>query len=99
MVTQAARDGDAVSVAILAEVGHWLGVGIGGLVNILDPEIVVMAGGVAEAGDLVLAPARSAYRDTVEASEMRPDVPIVMAALGSHAGVVGAAALVLEAPG
>ncbi len=56
MVTQAARDGDAVSVAILAEVGHWLGVGIGGLVNILDPEIVVMAGGVAEAGDLVLEP-------------------------------------------
>lgn len=99
MVTEAARDGDAVSVAILADVGHWLGVGIGGLVNILDPEIVVMAGGVAEAGDLVLTPARSAYRDTVEAAEMRPDVPIVMAALGSHTGVVGAAALVLEAPG
>jgi glucokinase len=100
MVTQAARDGDAVSVAILAEVGHWLGVGIGGLVNILDPEIVIMAGGVAEAGDLLLLdPARAAYHDTVEASEMRPDVPIVMAAHGSHTGVVGAAALVLEAPG
>jgi glucokinase len=100
MVTQAARDGDAVSVAILAEVGHWLGVGIGGLVNILDPEIVIMAGGVAEAGDLLLLdPARAAYHDTVEASEMRPDVPIVMAAHGNHTGVVGAAALVLEAPG
>ena len=99
MVTQAARDGDAVSVAILAEVGHWLGVGIGGLVNILDPEIVVMAGGVAEAGDLLLDPARAAYRGTVEAADMRPDVPIVMAALGNHTGVVGAAALVLEAPG
>ena len=98
MVTQAARDGDAVSVAILAEVGHWLGVGIGGLVNILDPEIVLMAGGVAEAGDLVLEPARASYRDTVEAAEMRPDVPIVMAALGNHTGVVGAAALVLEPP-
>ena len=44
MVTRAARDGDAVSVAILAEVGHWLGVGIGGLVNILDPEIVAGRG-------------------------------------------------------
>jgi glucokinase len=98
MVTQAARDGDVVSIAILADVGHWLGVGIGGLVNILDPEIVVMAGGVAEAGDLLLAPARTAYRDTVEAAEMRPDVPIVLAALGNQAGVVGAAALVLEAP-
>jgi glucokinase len=99
MVTRAARDGDAVSVAILADVGHWLGVGIGGLVNILDPEIVVMAGGVAEAGDLLLDPARAAYRATVEAEEMRPDVPIVMAAHGTHTGVVGAAALVLEAPG
>jgi len=99
MVTGAARDGDAVSVAILTEVGRWLGVGIGGLVNILDPEIVVMAGGVAEAGDLLLDPARAAYRATVEAADMRPDVPIVMAALGSHTGVVGAAALVLEAPG
>jgi glucokinase len=99
MVTRAARDGDAVSIAILADVGHWLGVGIGGLVNILDPEIVVIAGGVAEAGDLLLDPARAAYRDTVEAAEMRPHVPIVMAAHGNHTGVVGAAALVLEAPG
>ena len=98
MVTQAARDGDAVSIAILADVGHWLGVGIGGLVNILDPEIVVMAGGVAEAGDLLLDPARRAYRDTVEAADLRPDVPIVLAELGNHTGVVGAAALVLEAP-
>ncbi len=57
-----------------------------------------MAGGVAEAGDLVLEPARAAYRDTVEAAEMRPEVPIVMAALGNHTGVVGAASLVLEPP-
>jgi glucokinase len=99
MVTRAARDGDAVSIAILADVGHWLGVGIGGLVNILDPEIVVMAGGVAEAGELLLEPARASYRDTVEAVEMRPEVPIVLAALGNNTGVVGAAALVLEAAG
>jgi glucokinase len=98
MVTRAAREGDAVSVAILADVGHWLGVGIGGLVNILDPEIVLMAGGVSEAGDLVLEPARTSYRDTVEAAEMRPDVPINMASLGNHTGVVGAASLVLEPP-
>ena len=98
MVTRAARDGDAVSIAILADVGHWLGVGIGGLVNILDPEIVLMAGGVSEAGDLVLEPARASYRDTVEAAELRPEVPIVMTALGNHTGVVGAASLVLEPP-
>jgi glucokinase len=99
MVTAAAIEGDPVAVAILAEVGRWLGVGIGGLVNVLDPEIVVVAGGVAAAGDLVLEPARAAFRVTVEAADHRPAVPLVPAKLGDHTGVVGAAALVLEAPG
>lgn len=99
MVTQAAKTGDAVAVSILAEVGRWLGRGIGGLVNILDPEIVILAGGVVEAGDLLLEPARAEVREAVEAADRRPEVPVVIAALGSDCGVVGAAALVLEAPG
>ena len=99
MVTAAANDGDPVAVAILAEVGRWLGVGIGGLVNVLDPEVVVVAGGVAAAGDLLLEPARAAFRNAVEAADHRPAVPIVPAMLGDHTGVVGAAALVLETPG
>lgn len=98
MVTAAATDGDQTAVAILAEVGRWLGVGIGGLVNVLDPEVVVIAGGVAGAGELLLAPARLAFRDAVEAADHRPAVPLVPAVLGDHAGVVGAAALVLEPP-
>lgn len=98
MVTSAARDGDAVAVAILAEVGRWLGLGIGSLVNVLDPEIVIVGGGVAEAGELILEPARASFRQQVEAVDRRPAVPLVPAALGDHTGVVGAAALVLEAP-
>lgn len=98
MVTAAARDGDPVARAILADVGTWLGVGIGGLVNILDPEVVVVVGGVAAADDLLLGPARAAYQRTVEAVDHRPAVPLVAGALGDHAGVVGAAALVLEPP-
>jgi len=68
-------------------------------VNILDPEIVVLAGGVAEAGDLLLRPARAGFRAAVEAVDHRPEVPVVLAELGSDTGVVGAAALVLETPG
>ncbi len=98
MVTEAARAGDGLAISILADVGRWLGTGIAGLVNILDPEIVVLAGGVAEAGDLLLEPARAGFRDAVEAVEHRPEVPLVLAQLGTDTGVVGAAALVLETP-
>ena len=99
MVTEAARAGDAVAVSILTDVGRWLGTGIAGLVNVLDPEIVVLAGGVANAGELLLQPARAGFHDAVEAVDHRPDVPLVLAELGGDTGVVGAAALVLETAG
>ncbi len=98
MVTAAAHDGDSVACEILAEVGTWLGLGIGGLVNILDPQVVVVAGGVASAGDLLLEPARAAFHETVEGMDHRPGVPIVAGELGEHTGVIGAAGLVLEPP-
>lgn len=95
-VSVAARTGDPAAVAIFEEVGRRLGEGIAGLVNVLDPELVVVGGGVAEEGDLLLAPARRAFRDTVEAVRRRPEVPIVPAELGTDAGAIGAAALALE---
>ena len=95
-VSRAARMGDNYAAAILAEVGRRLGEGIAGLVNVLDPEIVVVGGGVAEEGDLLLEPARRAFRESVEAVEYRPEVPIVMAELGNEAGAMGAAALALD---
>ncbi len=97
-VSEAAGRGDAAAVAIFTEVGRRLGEGIAGLVNILDPEIVVVGGGVAEEGDLLLEPARAAYRETVEAPAHRPGVEIVPAALGKDAGAIGAAALAFDLP-
>jgi glucokinase len=98
MVTEAARAGDPTACGILAEVGHRLGVGIAGLVNVLDPEVVVVGGGASEAGDLLLEPARAAFRVTVEGGEHRGGgVPLVVARLGNDAGGVGAALLALEA--
>jgi glucokinase len=86
-----------VAVHVLAEVGRRLGEGIAGLVNILDPDVVVVGGGVIEAGDLLLEPARAAYADAVEAPSHRPAVPILAATLGNDAGAVGAADLALQA--
>jgi glucokinase len=99
VVTAAAKDGDPASIAILAEVGRRLGEGIAGLVNVFDPEIVVVGGGAALAGDLLLEPVRAAYLDTVEGGDVRRDVPIVPAALGNDAGAIGAAMLASEAAG
>jgi glucokinase len=96
IVVEAARDGDAVALGIIAEAGRRLGVGIAGLVNVLDPSLVVVGGGVAGAGDLLLGPAREAYGRTVEGGAYRPDVPIVEAGLGSDSAAIGAALLALD---
>jgi glucokinase len=96
VVTAAAKRGDPVATHVLAEVGRRLGEGIGGLVNVLDPDIVVVGGGAIEAGELILAPARRSFVETVEAPQHRPEVPIVAAALGNDAGAVGAADLALR---
>jgi glucokinase len=96
IVTEAARRGDQLAANVLADVGQRLGEGIGGLVNVLDPRVVVVGGGAVAAGDALLGPAREALRGTVEAGAYRPDVPLVAAELGNDAGCVGAALLALD---
>jgi glucokinase len=93
MVTEAAQQGDPAAVGVFEEVGRRLGEGIAGYVNALDPDVVVVGGGVIAAGDLLLEPARRAYRATVMGADHRPDVPIVAATLANDAGAVGAAEL------
>jgi glucokinase len=95
-VTDAARRGDEAALGVLGEVGRRLGEGIAGLVNVLDPQIVVVGGGAILAGDLLLDPAREAFRRSVEGDDHRPAVPIAAAELGPDAGAVGAATLALE---
>ena len=98
-VTAAAKEGDALATGILAEVGRRLGEGLAGLVNVLDPDVVVIGGGAVDAGDLLLEPARAAFGDSVEAPNHRPAVPVLAAALGNDAGAVGAADLAFLAVG
>jgi glucokinase len=93
LVTRAAREGDPASRAAFAEVGRWLGSGLADLVQVLDPEILVVGGGVIEAGELLLAPTRAAYVDELAARGGLPVAPVMAAQMGNTAGVVGAAEL------
>ncbi|WP_435796431.1 ROK family glucokinase [Kitasatospora indigofera] len=93
LVTEAARAGDPVAIELLYEVGTWLGVGIANLAAALDPGRFVIGGGVSEAGDLLLGPAREAFRRTLTGRGFRPEAVVVHAALGNEAGLVGAADL------
>lgn len=95
-VTLAAKDGDPASVEILAEAGRWLGVGLADLTAALDPGTIVIGGGVSEAGDLLLAPAREVLAETLVGRGHRPVPPVRAAALGSLAGLIGAAGLALR---
>ncbi len=93
VVTAAARSGDPRALAAFAAVGDWLGVGVANLVAALDPELVVVGGGVSAAGDLLLAPARTALRRALVGAGHREVPPLVPARFGPEAGVVGAADL------
>ncbi|HAW60418.1 MAG TPA: hypothetical protein DCW86_03015 [Actinobacteria bacterium] len=97
-VTTATGKGDVLGREILSEAGRMLGIGLANLVNVFDPEIIIAGGGLAEAGELILGPAR----EELEKRVMSPDsrrVEIVQAKLGAEAGVIGAATMALEGIG
>lgn len=96
MVTAAAEAGDLVARAAFSSVGDWLGVGAANLVAALDPEVVVIGGGVSAAGDRLLDPARAALGRTLVAAEHRVVPALVAAELGPEAGLIGAAETVRQ---
>jgi glucokinase len=98
MVTSAAEEGDLVARGAFASVGDWLGVGTANLVAALDPELVVIGGGVSAAGDKLLEPARAALRRTLVGAAHRGVPRLVAAELGPRAGMIGAALLVARPP-
>jgi glucokinase len=91
-----AREGEARAVEILDGIGRHLGAGIGSLVNIFNPELVVIGGGFAAAGDFVLDPAREVLRrEALARAGYR--VRIVRAELGTAAGLIGAGLVAFDA--
>ena len=96
-VTRAAGAGDTVAVEVLEEAGGWLGVALASLVNVLDPELLLLGGGAAAAVEpWLLEPARAAMTKRLVGSAFRVAPPLRMARLGDDAGVVGAGLMALE---
>ncbi|KQX64432.1 ROK family glucokinase [Angustibacter sp. Root456] len=93
LVTAAAKDGDPAAGELFDDVGRWLGVGLANLAAAFDPALFVIGGGVSEAGELLLAPAREAFRRQLTGRGFRPEARIVRAELGNDAGLIGAADL------
>jgi glucokinase len=96
-VTAAAAAGDADAQAVMDRFGWWLALGMANLVAALDPGLVVVGGGLSEAGEVLLGPTRRAFADLVEGGARRGEVPIVAAAFGARSGAVGAALLAAAA--
>jgi glucokinase len=92
-VTRAALEGDAVALRCFEIIGHWLGTGLADLAAILDPGCFVIGGGVSEAGDLLIGPARAAFESGLTGGAYRPFAEIKPAQLGADAGLIGAADL------
>ncbi|MDD7384725.1 MAG: ROK family glucokinase [Actinomycetaceae bacterium] len=93
MVMDAAAAGDEGAQDVVHFVAHWIGVGLGDLTNILDPDVFVIGGGLGEAGDILLDPARAAFEENVMNANARRLARIVPAQMGGDAGIVGAADL------
>ena len=95
LVSRLALEGDETAVAVLDRIGFYIGVGITGLINIFNPEVFVIGGGIMRAGDFILGPAR----DYLSQRGLRPNrdiVKVVPARFGPEAGMLGAACLAWE---
>jgi glucokinase len=93
LITEAAREGDSFAREQLASLGKWLGEGIASLTAVLDPAVVVIGGGVSEAGDLLLDPVRAHFKANLTGRHYRPELEVRAALLGNKAGMIGAADL------
>lgn len=93
IVAQAALQGDAVSIRIFKQMGEIIGVGLSSVINLLNPEKVIIGGGVADAGDILLEPIRKTILDRAMPIQGQT-VKIVPAQLANTAGVIGASLLI-----
>ncbi|NOY96578.1 MAG: ROK family transcriptional regulator [Chlorobi bacterium] len=95
IVIRAAHTGDQFAISVLAEVGHWLGRGIAFLIQIFNPELIIINGNAAQAFQFMMAPIQQAIH-TYSNHDISNDTEIKISKLGSKAGIQGAAALALE---
>ncbi len=95
IIAEEAQKGDAIALEVFEETGYYLGLCVTNLIDLLNPEMVVIGGGIAQAGDIILDP----IRRTVTATAIRSlakSCQIVPAELGDNAGIFGGAAIILQ---
>jgi glucokinase len=97
LVTELAHDGDEAARAAVTLIGRRLGVGLAGIANALDPEVIVIGGGVIAAGELLLGPAREELASRA-LPPVAASVRVEAARFGDESGMLGAAVLALEGP-
>jgi glucokinase len=93
MVTIAATEGDPAALAAMDELGHWLAMGLSLVTDVLDPEVIVVGGGVASAAGMFLPLAVSEFAGLITGAGHRPLPRIELARFGDRAGIIGAALL------
>jgi glucokinase len=96
-VVDAAIGGEAGALVVMEEFAGWVALGLANLTNILDPAVIVLGGGLVDAGDVLLAPVREAFDRLAVGTSARPLPTIEPARLGPLAGAVGAASIALPA--
>ena len=97
-VTAAAAGGDPAAREIMRRFGWWVALGLANLANLFDPQVIVVGGGLVEAGEVLMEPVRQAFDQLIEAGGLRPMPAVVPASLGPEAGAVGAGLLAANAP-
>ncbi len=95
IIAEEAKKGDAIALEVFEETGYYLGLCATNLINLFNPEMIVIGGGVAQAGDIILDPIRRTATATAIRSLSRT-CRIVPAELGDNAGIYGGAAIVLQ---
>lgn len=95
IVARAAKSGDRIAIKIFNEAGWYLGKGIATAVNLFSPELIVIGGGVSQAGDIFFQPIKEGFNHYA-LKDLAKKVEIIPSKLGLNAGVIGAVALVLK---
>lgn len=95
IVAQAAKLKDEVALEIMQIAGNYLGIGLANLIMLMDPKIIIIGGGVAQAGELILQPAQHVVDQKVD-NYFGKKVPLVTASLGDDSGIMGAITAIMN---
>lgn len=96
MVAVAATEGDPTALAAMDDIGRWLAAGLALVTDVLDPEVIVVGGGVASAAGMFLPLAVSEFAKMITGAGHRPVPRVELARFGDRAGIIGAALMAAE---